>query len=171
MDQLKVKAIKNIVNTYFNTNVDARNRSDRLVKARAICYKILKEECNMTYSFIAYSFQKNHATIMHAVKEIKWMFKSDKQMERDYHNILALWLEEAADYVELKPTELKKQLNLLQEQNKMLNLSLIDVQEKCEELSKHAKKYKTVVDLIDKRVPEQRLKEVEVKINHIINGL
>lgn len=171
MDQLKVKAIKNIVNTYFNTNVDARNRSDRLVKARAICYKILKEECCMTYSFIAYSFQKNHATIMHAVKEIKWMFKSDKQMERDYHNILALWLEEAADYVELKPTELKKQLNLLQEQNKMLNLSLIDVQEKCEELSKHAKKYKTVVDLIDKRVPEQRLKEVEVKINHIINGL
>tara|TARA_Y100001937_G_scaffold128220_1_gene203107 strand:- start:1383 stop:1898 length:516 start_codon:yes stop_codon:yes gene_type:complete len=171
MDQLKVKAIKNIVNTYFNTNVDARNRSDRLVKARAICYKILKEECCMTYSFIAYSFQKNHATIMHAVKEIKWMFKSDKQMEKDYHNILALWLEEAADYVELKPTELKKQLNLLQEQNKMLNLSLIDVQEKCEELSKHAKKYKTVVDLIDKRVPEQRLKEVEVKINHIINGL
>ena len=59
----------------------------------------------------------------------------------------------------------------MQEQNKMLNLSLIDVQEKCEELSKHAKKYKTVVDLIDKRVPEQRLKEVEVKINHIINGL
>ena len=171
MDQLKVKAIKNIVNTYFNINVDARNRSDRLVKARAICYKVLKEEYCMTYSFIAYSFQKNHATIMHAVKEIKWMFKSDKQMERDYHNILALWLEESADYVELKPTELKKQLNLLQEQNKMLNLSLIDVQEKCEELSKHAKKYKTVVDLIDKRVPEQRLKEVEVKINHIINGL
>ena len=171
MDRLKVDAIKNIVNTYYNIEVNSKIKTDRLVKARAICYKILKEECCMTYSFIAYSFQKNHATIMHAVKEIKWMFKSDKQMERDYRNILALWLEESADYVELKPTELKKQLNILQEQNKMLNLSLIDVQEKCEELSKHAKKYKTVVDLIDKRVPEQRLKEVEVKINHIINGL
>ena len=171
MDRLKVDAIKNIVNTYYNIQVNSKIKTDRLVKARAICYKILKEDCNMTYSFIGFSFRRNHATIIHALKEIEWMFKSDKQMERDYHNIRALWLEEATDYVELKPTELKKQLNLLQEQNKMLNLSLIDVQERCEELSKHTKKYKSVVDLIDKRVPEQRLKEVETKINHLINGL
>lgn len=171
MDRLKVDAIKNIVNTYYNIQVNSKIKTDRLVKARAICYKILKEECCMTYSFIGFCFHRNHATIIHALKEIEWMFKSDKQMERDYHNILALWLEEAQDYVELKPTELKKQLHLLQEQNKMLNLSLIDVQERCEELSKHTKKYKSVVDLIDKRVPEQRLKEVETKINHLINGL
>lgn len=171
MDRLKVDAIKNIVNTYYNIQVNCKIKTDQLVKARAICYKILKEDCQMTYSFIGFSFRKNHATIIHALKEIEWMFKSDKQMEKDYHNIRALWVEEAADYVELKPTELKKQLNLLQEQNKMLNLSLIDVQERCEELLKHTKKYKSVVDLIDKRVPEQRLKEVETKINHLINGL
>ena len=171
MDRLKVNAIKNIVNTYYSIDVNSSSKTDQLVKARAICYKILKEECHMTYSFIAFCFRKNHATIIHALKEIEWMFKSDKQMERAYHNLLALWLEEATDYVELKPTELKKQLNILQEQNKMLNLSLIDVQERCEELSKHTKKYKSVVELIEKRVPEQRLKEVERKINHLINGL
>jgi hypothetical protein len=99
------------------------------------------------------------------------MFQSDKQMERDYHNIKAIWLEESTDYVELKPIELKKQLNLLQEQNKMLNLSLINVQEKCEELLKHTKKYKSVVDMIEERVPEQRIKEVELKLNQVINGL
>jgi len=171
VDRLKVDAIKNIVNTYYNIEVNSKLKTDQLVKARAICYKILKEECHMSYTFIGFSFNKNHATIIHAIKEIKWMFKSDKQMERDYHNIKALWLEEATDYVELKPTELKKQLNLLQEQNKMLNLSLIDVQERCEELSKHTKKYDSVVEMIEKRVPEQRLKEVEQKINHLINGL
>jgi len=171
MDQLKVKAIKNIVNTYYNIDVNSSSKKDHLVKARAICYKILKEECGMTYSFIGFSFGKNHATVIHALKEIEWMFKSDKQMQRDYHNIEALWLEESTDYVELKPTELKKQLNFLQEQNKMLNLSLIDVQERCEEISKRTKKYKSVVDLIEQRVPEQRLKEVEKKINHLINGL
>jgi hypothetical protein len=171
MDRLKVDAVKNIVNTYYNINVDSTLRTDQLVKGRAICYKILKEECHMTLSFIGFSFKKSHATIINSLKGIEWMFKSDKQMERDYHVIHALWLEESTDYVELKPIELKKQLNLLQEQNKMLNLSLIDVQERCEELSKHATKYKSVVELIEKRVPERRLQEVEKKINHLINGL
>ena len=171
MDRIKAEAIKNIVNTYYNIQVNSKIKTDRLVKARAICYKILKEECCMTYTFIGYCFKKNHATVMHAIKEIKWMFQSDKQMERDYHNIKALWLEEATDYVELKPTELKKQLNILQEQNKMLNLSLLDVQEKCEQLIKSSKKYESLVKIIDERVPEERLKEVEIKLNHVINGL
>jgi hypothetical protein len=171
MERLKVDAIKNIVNTYYNIEVNSSLKTDRLVKARAICYKILREDCQMSYTFIGFSFKKNHATIMHSIKGIKWMFQSDKQMERDYHNIKAIWLEESTDYVELKPIELKKQLNLLQEQNKMLNLSLINVQEKCEELLKHTKKYKSVVDMIEERVPEQRIKEVELKLNQVINGL
>ena len=171
MYRLKVDAIKNIVNTYYNLDVNSSIKTDRLVKARAICYKVLKEDCYMTYSYIGFSFRKNHATIIHALKEIEWMFKSDKQMERDYHNIRALWLEEATDYVELKPTELKKQLNILQEQNKMLNLSLLDVQEKCEELLKNSKRYENLVSIIDKRVPEHRIQEVEHKLKQVINGL
>jgi len=171
MDRLKVDAVKNIVNAYYQLDVNTKQKTDRLVKARAICYKILKEECQLSYTFIGFSFKKTHATIISSLKGIEWMFKSDKQMERDYHVIYALWLEESTDYVELKPIELKKQLNLLQEQNKMLNLSLIDVQKRCEELSKHTQKYKSVVEMIEQRVPEQRLQEVEKKINHLINGL
>lgn len=76
---------------------------------------------------------------MHSIKAIKWMFQSDKKMERDYHNIKAIWLEESTEYVELKPIELKKQLNLLQEQNKMLNLSLINVQEELKYIKKNIK--------------------------------
>lgn len=139
MERLKVDAIKNIVNTYYNIEVNSSLKTDQLVKARAICYKILKEDCHMSYTFIGFSFNKNHATIMHSIKAIKWMFQSDKKMERDYHNIKAIWLEESTEYVELKPIELKKQLNLLQEQNKMLNLSLINVQEELKYIKKNIK--------------------------------
>lgn len=45
--------------------------------------------------------------------------------------------------------------------NKMLNLSLIDVQEQCEELLKRTKKYQTVIDLIEERVPEKRMADLE----------
>ena len=43
MDRIKAEAIKNIVNTYYNIQVNSKIKTDRLVKARAICYKILKE--------------------------------------------------------------------------------------------------------------------------------
>jgi hypothetical protein len=167
----RVKAVKKIVNEYFDVNVDSSIRTSPLIQARAICYKILKDQCNMTYSFIAFCFKKNHATVIHALKEFPWMIKYDKQMDKDYHIIMAKWKGEANLYDDMSPLQLKKELENLHEQNKMLNLSLIDVQERCEELSKNTKKYKSLVDLIEKRVPEQRLAEVEKKINHLINGL
>ena len=167
----KVKALKNIVNTYFNTSIDSRTRTDKLIKARAIAYKILRDECRFSYTFIAQQFSKNHATVMHAIKEFPWMLKSDKNMERDYYHVLALWQEQSGEYVDLNPVQLKKQLNDLHEQNKMLNLSLIDFQERCEELKKHHKKYASLVQLIEERVPEKRIKEVEKKLNAILNGI
>tara|TARA_R110002012_G_scaffold11908_3_gene53315 strand:+ start:2073 stop:2597 length:525 start_codon:yes stop_codon:yes gene_type:complete len=172
MNKAKVTAIKNLVNTVSGVNVDSRFKTDELVKARAMCYKIMRDDCFMTYTFIAKSFNKNHATIIHALKEFEWMIKFDKNMERMFVNIMNKWRQERADYEELSPFELKKQLNNLAEQNKMLNLSLINVQEQCEEVAKFTKKYSKIVSLIEKRnLPEQKLKEVETKLNHVLNGL
>ena len=57
----------------------------------------------------------------------------------------------------------------------MLTLSLIDVQEKLETIQgkerKYDKKYKSIVALIEERVPEKKLNELELKLNHVINGL
>jgi uncharacterized HAD superfamily protein len=126
----------------------------------------------MSYKYIGDNFGKNHATIIHACKEFKWMLQSDRSMERMYHTVLSLWKEEAQDYIELKPAELKKELKDLAEQNKMLNLSLINVQEQCEEIRRYTSKYSNIVNLIEGRnLPEQKLKEVETKLNHVLNGL
>jgi hypothetical protein len=172
MNHLKVQAIKNLVTSQTGLDLNSRYKTDALVKARAICYKILRDECLMSYKYIGDNFGKNHATIIHACKEFKWMLQSDRSMERMYHTVLSLWKEEAQDYIELKPAELKKELKDLAEQNKMLNLSLINVQEQCEEIRRYTSKYSNIVNLIEGRnLPEQKLKEVETKLNHVLNGL
>ena len=68
-------------------------------------------------------------------------------MRRDYELILATWKGEAHEYVELKPLKLKKELNDLREQNKLLNLSIINVQKQC----------------------EQRIKQLEEKYNKLLS--
>mgnify|MGYP003631488035 FL=1 len=175
MDQHKVAALKNIVNSVLNLDVDQKGREKELVYARSICYKIMRDEMFYTLSFIGKKFGKHHASVIHSLKEFEWIAKFDKDFERSYVEILSLWKKESHDYVELDPFELKNKLNDLENSNKMLTLSLIDVQEKLETIQgkerKYDKKYKSIVALIEERVPEKKLNELELKLNQVINGL
>ena len=64
------------------------------------------------------------------------MRKWDKELNRDYNDILVLWEGESGEYEDVKPLQLKKQLKYLDEQNKLLNLSLNNVQEELEEIKR-----------------------------------
>ena len=99
----KTIALKNIVNSVLEVNVDLNKKTDEIVKARAICYKIMRDECYFTLKYIADQFGKNHATIMHSLKEFPYMMQYDKRLQRSYHQILGIWEQEADQYVELNP--------------------------------------------------------------------
>lgn len=108
---------------------------------------------------------------MHSLKEFPFMMKYDKGLQRAYHKILGIWEQEADQYVELNPTQLKKELKDLQEKNNLLNLSLLDVQEQLETVQRQHKRHRNIIGMIDDRVPEERLQEVERKLNSILNGM
>ncbi len=133
MELEKVKALKKIVDNICDINVDHFSRERRYVNGRAICYKILRDTEAMSYQFIGRQFQKNHATVMHSLKDFRYLLLSDKQMDRDYNKALAIWTDESGEYRELTPLEIKKELKDLVEQNKLLNLSIINVQEECDD--------------------------------------
>ena len=78
MESLEVKTLKYLVNNTMNVNVDMPTRKYRYIKARAICYKILRDQNNMSYQSIGRFFSKTHATIIHSIKEFDAMIKYDK---------------------------------------------------------------------------------------------
>ena len=129
-------------------NLNSNTRKRETINARAICYKILRDECGMSYNLIGKQFSKNHATILHACKEFKFFIMSDRQMERDYKNALSIWKDESIDYKEITPLKIKKDLKDLFEQNKTLSLSLINVQEQF----------------------ENRLKEIELRLENVTSS-
>ena len=133
MTKEKVKAIKKIVSSICSVNLNSNTRKRETINARAICYKILRDECGMSYNLIGKQFSKNHATILHACKEFKFFIMSDRQMERDYKNALSIWKDESIDYKEITPLKIKKDLKDLFEQNKLLSLSIINVQKEFDE--------------------------------------
>ena len=144
MKEEKIKALKELVSSHFEINIDSKLQNYPYIKARALAYTLLREQCLMSYTNIGLGFKKSHATIIHAIKEFPFMRKFDAELERDYETLRALWIAEQGGYDPLKPLQIKKELNDLREQNKMLNLSLIDVHKKF----------------------ENRLKEIESQLTH-----
>ena len=61
MQDLKVKTLIEIINSYLNLDITSKIKTDELVKGRAICYMILREQCYMSYTSIGKAFLKNHA--------------------------------------------------------------------------------------------------------------
>lgn len=166
----KILALKGIVNSVLEIDVDSPRRVEDLIQGRAICYKIMRDDMYFTYTFIAKIFGKNHATILNGYNEFPYMIKFDQAMEHNYHKIKALWKREAGEYEELNPLYLKKQLQKLAEQNNLLNLSMIDVQAELKTLRKNNSDYKTITEMLQRRTPERRLHEVEEKLKIILNG-
>ena len=141
MESLEVKTLKYLVNNTMNVNVDMPTRKYRYIKARAICYKILRDQNHMSYQSIGRFFSKTHATIIHSIKEFDAMIKYDKQMEEDYNNIINVWGKpldvknkhiDALDLV-IK-IDMEKSLKHLHKQNKILSLNLLRVQEQLNKI-------------------------------------
>ena len=141
MESLEVKTLKYLVNNTMNVNLDMPTRKYRYIKARAICYKILREQNNMSYSMIGRFFNKTHGTIIHAIKEFDSMVAYDKAMEEDYNNILNVWgrpLEAKNKYVDaldlVIKIDMEKSIKQLHKQNKILSLNLLRVQEQLNKI-------------------------------------
>lgn len=132
----KVIALKAIVNSILDIEVDNPGRADDLIKGRAICYKIMRDEMCFTYTYIGKAFKKNHATIVHAYNEFPYMIKFDRSMSHNYNVVKELWARESGEYEDYEPLELKKNLKRLSEQYNLLNLSMIDLQAEVKSLQR-----------------------------------
>ena len=136
MKTAKATALKKIIEDVCNVNLELNTRERKYVNARAIGYKILRDTEYMSYQFIARQFNRTHATIMYSIKEFPYLIMSNRQMDRDYKDILAIWNAESDEYKTPTPLQIKKELQDLHNKNKLLNLSLINVQKELEYIKK-----------------------------------
>ena len=86
------KVAKTIVNNYFGLDISRNTRQRRYVVARSIFYKILRYNTKMSFQDIADTFNKNHATVLHAIKQLDGYMEFDSSLKIDYITINDLFL-------------------------------------------------------------------------------
>lgn len=73
-----------IVSNYYDIEISEPTRMREYVIGRSIYYKILRTNTNMSFQEIAKSFGKNHATILHSIKQLDDLMGHDYSLRSDY---------------------------------------------------------------------------------------
>ena len=103
----EVKALTEIVNDVFLVDIIAKNSKRDVVDARQIYSKILREK-GYGYESIGRSIKKNHATIVHYIKNIDSLLTYDKQLRDKYMTCKVLFYKDR----EAITNELKKDVDI-----------------------------------------------------------
>lgn len=134
-----MEEIRRRVEQVFGLNLISRSRKLMYVEARACYYVICAETTAFTKSAIARSLGKNHATILHALKEWEYMCKHNSELFAKYKRIRnkLYWDKNAPDKV--TPEELLYMYHNTLLDNAKLRNNLIDKDVIIEQLKKQIK--------------------------------
>lgn len=118
---IEAENLKEIIERKFNVDLLDKRRHNRFIKARCVFSHILKRKGYGCFA-IGKMLNKNHATVLNYFKTFEWFVKIDEDFKESYEQINEQFESNSVIYTQLQEFELKKQLILLQKENKSLYL-------------------------------------------------
>ena len=85
--------IKNLVQQVYKIDITRNRRTINYVQARAIYYKLCLDHSPMNLSAIAKSIGKNHATILHSLRQFEIYLRFIPKFKENYNFIKGAYLE------------------------------------------------------------------------------
>jgi hypothetical protein len=122
--------LKSIIKNRLRVDIDKAKRKTRPNVTAKMIYTVLLRDDGYTWQSIATSIGRDHSTIMYQYKTLKNLIKFDKKLEKDYTQI-KYDFSSGEEYLEGQTTaELKKIINNLVSDNKILTLKIKELENK-----------------------------------------
>tara|TARA_R100001460_G_scaffold56525_1_gene96199 strand:- start:3209 stop:3661 length:453 start_codon:yes stop_codon:yes gene_type:complete len=86
---MKLKYFKEIVQRHLNIDIKNPSRKFEYIFARSCYYYLCRKFAKSSYAKISGSLNKNHATVMHGLKELPYILKQRKDLNETFNLILA----------------------------------------------------------------------------------
>jgi len=155
-----------IVEDFFGYKVLTKTRTRKVIDARMILYRILKD-IGYGVAHIGRYVDKDHATIINALTNFENYMEVDYKLYNTYIMLREKFYEKDAEQNPLlyasKKTLIDKVLSL-EKQNKELVFVLSESKPLLD-------RYERIIQIIDKQSPsKERIDFLERKLNHILNG-
>ena len=78
------RIVREIVEDYYKLDITKVTRRRPYIEARAIYYKLLRDNTHYSLSAIGKTMEKDHATVLYFTRKAKDWIKFDKEFEQDY---------------------------------------------------------------------------------------
>lgn len=162
MEKIEFIELKTIVDSVFGEDIRTKRRTRNLIDARKIFSKILHDR-GYTFSVIGLFLKKDHATIIHYLKDIDFLLKQEQKLLKKYILCRDAFLKDRDIFQKIKKEDTFSRIFDLQNQNEKLILErdfVLNLKNKYQRLDK-------IIDLIDEKV----IKGDEIKFEKKLNGL
>ena len=160
-----------IVSSTIGVDILKNTRETRHVTARAIFYKIYKDLEGWTLADIGRMFDKNHATVLHAIRSIEWYMETEPELVLLYNRCLNLYKKDVAIDEEISREELVNKLSQLDTKIVDMNAYIADLKSQIEELKGGRDAFSDIYEVIRIHTPMNRVDEAKKKIRAVLNGL
>lgn len=166
----KAKSLKHIVNIVYELDLMESTRDREHVDARATFMKIMKDE-GYSFTAIGKMLNKNHATIINALRDLDWIIENEKTFRKKYLEIKRLYHSNTS-LLEMKTElELKNSIISLNNEINLLHLENIRLKKENELFKRSESRFSSLHKLVNERTKEKDVDVVYKKLNTIYNGL
>jgi hypothetical protein len=161
----EMQDLKKIVEDVFEVSLMDKKRLMTLVDARMVFSKILRDRGH-TFVSIAKFLEKDHTTIMNYMDKVVYLLKQDDRLFENYMICKDSFLENRDELIdEIKDKDLHMKIARV---NIQLD-KLISERNQVFEMDRKNKRFKYIIELLNKRVPAGREAHIENKIMQLLN--
>ena len=89
----QIKKLKSIIKQITDIDIERVSRKQEVVRARKVYFKLLSETTKLSYTTIASSVHQTHATVLHALRNFDYDYKTDIALKELYNNVHSLFVD------------------------------------------------------------------------------
>jgi|TARA_B100000780_G_C21026859_1_gene411662 hypothetical protein len=166
----EVNLIVKLTNERFGTDLQTKGRKRNSVNARMTCSYILRRR-GFTLTQIGSFLGRDHATILHYLKNIEWYIKTDLQFNRMFTEIEEDFNSSANPVHVMGVEELKKEVFSLRNELKELDLRLEGLKIAQSTAKAKSLRVESIFEIVRQRTRLGTEKEIENKLHRWFNGV
>jgi len=159
-----------IVNTEFNLDILKKCRQRPYVDARRVYAQVMRDR-GYSLTAIGRSLGKDHATILHYLRNSHVLFSQHPNLDESYRRISKLRKNTVDPIDEMDTLELRHHIYRLRQNLESLSLRLTKTEQRLDKQDRYEDRLSDIFYTIKNRLPVGKEKELKSKLITIINGL
>lgn len=155
------------VSEFLGLDLTQKCRKRPVVEGRMMYAKLMKRYTNVSSSDIGRAINKDHATVIHYLKNFQYVKKVDQNFASKFEMMSDAYEEFRDCWLDDEKFDERKKIKFLESSIK----ELLDRKSEYEKYFNKIKRIDSIVQMIEQRTPKGEEEYVESKINRMFNSI